>query len=99
MEFEFLYWPALRIFGAIAIIGGFAWYFYSYYTKNKAIPKSKVPYTIALILIVIYTFGLVRTNPPEVQQRTIKTYDTAEVYEIPEIKLQSKKLYQPNTEN
>lgn len=99
MEFEFLHWAALRIFAAIAIIGGFGWYFYTYYKKHENLPKSKVPYIAILIIVVVYSFGLVKTNPPEVQQRTIKTYDTAEVYNIPEIELQTKQIYKPKMEN
>lgn len=98
MEFDFLYWTAIKVFGGLAIVGVFVWYFVSYYKKHTDLPKSVIPYLLACVLILVSVYGMVRVNPPEVQQRTIKTFDTQQVYEVPEIKLQTKQQYKPTTE-
>lgn len=99
MEFQLLSWVAIQVFAFVIIVGGFTWYFLAHYKKNKSLPKKKTPYVLVGILAIVYSFGLIRINPPEVQQRVIKTFDTPKAVDIPEIPLQTKQLYQPTTEN
>ena len=98
MEMQFMYWSAMFAVLTVAVIGGFGGYLLTYHRKHGTLPKSKIPYILLGIIIITYSLGVIRITPPEVQQRTIRTYDTSEIYNIPEIELKNYELYKPELE-
>lgn len=70
-----------------------------YRTHGDLKIKSKYPYVIAFVLIILILFNPIKINNSEKVEMTRKTYDT-QIQELGEIKLRAKEKYEaPSNEN